>query len=761
MDRARGAPCWRYKLVGVADGTGAGADLTQSSSRFPRHRAIDWRALAPKWSKPAALRAIRATIVVPGLFALAHQVIGNPQMATFAAFGGFATLVLANFGGNRRDKLRAHLMLAVAGSVLLAIGTAVASSTALAAIVTVPVTFAVFFAGVAGPNAASGGTGALLAYILPAASPGTVSMIPDRLAGWWLASVAGTLAVLLLSPAPPADSLRKAAAELARKLADQLDSALKGTVTSEQIRGSIAAKNRMLAAFTAAPYRPTGLATTDQALANAIELLEWCTALIVDGLRERSDLRAAPGADRELVATARLMLLDIASLIEGKDASLDLELLEQTRIYSTRELARMLPVDDGFEDAARLSFHAQAIGIAVRAIGADVLIAARKADPKTIAEQRRRWFGAASDTDAGERRLSGAAGAVRVAARHASLRSVWFVNSARGSLALAAAVAIAGAGDVQHGFWVVLGTLSVLRTSAASTGSTALRAFAGTAGGFVVGAALLLWIGTGSAALWVALPVAVFVAAYAPGTAPFAVGQAAFTVVVAVLFNLIAPIGWKVGVVRIEDVALGCAVSIVVGVLFWPRGVSAVVGDDLADAFRAGASYLAQAMDWALGSREQVPDGGGAVVSAGIRLEDALRGYLAEQGSKRLHKEQLWRLVGGSLRLRLTANTLAGMPQGAVQGGHAREVFALQTRQLTNWYDNLAIELSRSSRDRVASLEPPELDGASVVELVPGSRSPCWTVSVHEQLYHLSDHLSDLVGPAREVAAVRRRPWWR
>ena len=47
-----------------------------------------------------------------------------------------------------------------------------------------------------------------------------------------------------------------------------------------------------------------------------------------------------------------------------------------------------------------------------------------------------------------------------------------------------------------------------------------------------------------------------------PGSATFAVGQAAFTVTVAVLFNLLAPVGWKVGVLRIEDVALGCGVSV-------------------------------------------------------------------------------------------------------------------------------------------------------------------------------------------------------
>jgi hypothetical protein len=44
---------------------------------------------------------------------------------------------------------------------------------------------------------------------------------------------------------------------------------------------------------------------------------------------------------------------------------------------------------------------------------------------------------------------------------------------------------------VQHGFWVVLGTLSVLRSNAVATGSTVLRALLGTAAGFVVGAALL------------------------------------------------------------------------------------------------------------------------------------------------------------------------------------------------------------------------------------------------------------------------------
>ena len=98
-----------------------------------------------------------------------------------------------------------------------------------------------------------------------------------------------------------------------------------------------------------------------------------------------------------------------------------------------------------------------------------------------------------------------------------------------------------------------------------------------------------------------------------------------------------------------------------IGLLFWPRGAGPLVGDDLADAFRRGSAYLTQAVDWALGLRNTEPDTAIAAVTAGIRLDDALRGYLAEQGAKRLSKDDLWQLVMSSMRLRLTAHSLAGL----------------------------------------------------------------------------------------------------
>jgi hypothetical protein len=76
--------------------------LTSAATRrlvAPRARLAWSRAWSRAWSTEAGLRALRATLVVPALFAVTDQVIGNVQMATFAAFGGFATLVMSSFGG--------------------------------------------------------------------------------------------------------------------------------------------------------------------------------------------------------------------------------------------------------------------------------------------------------------------------------------------------------------------------------------------------------------------------------------------------------------------------------------------------------------------------------------------------------------------------------------------------------------------------------------------------------------------------------------
>jgi uncharacterized membrane protein YccC len=687
---------------------------------------------------------------MPALFALTLEGMGNLQIALFAAFGSFATLVMTGFGGTKRDKLLAHLGLAVAGSVGLTIGTLASGHWWSAAIATLVVAFAIFFGGVISPNAASGTNGAMLAFVLPVATQGGAATIPDRLAGWWLASVVGTIAVLLLSPASPGDRLRQSAAQLASSLAGLLNDAIRGDTqaTEDSRKAAIAAKHRLMDIFTATPYRPTGLAIADQALSNLVQVLEWSTSLMTDAFDGHIDLTVSAPADQELIVMSAAAFRDVATLLQGGDATPDMNALEAGRLASVRSMHDTQVDEDASRAAAARAAHAQAIAIAARTAAVNVLIASGKADPETIAGQRREWYGG-SGTPA-PRRSSGLAGAAGVIGRHASARSVWMINSLRGATALAAAVAIADASGVQHGFWVVLGALSVLRTNASDTGAAAWRAVVGTTLGFAAGAALLLAIGTTPEALWAVLPVAVFIASYAPGTAPFAYGQAAFTVTVAVLFNLLAPVGWKVGLLRIQDVAIGCGVSLVVGALFWPRGASSVVAADLADAFRSGAQYLTQSVDWTLGARSAPPSAGASSFTSDLRLEDALRSYLAEQGSKPARKEDVWALVMGTMRLRLTANVLTGLPT-VNHSVPESDSIRLQTAGLALYYERLADEIG-SAAEIVSG------DDLVTSDVEPRTPRAVW---VWEHLQHLEGNAQSIADPAGRLVQLRQRPWWR
>jgi uncharacterized membrane protein YccC len=565
------------------------------------------------------------------------------------------------------------------------------------------------------------------------------------------------VAVLLLSPRSPGDRLRASAAATARSLADLLEALLSGQATSAQRDAAMTAKMALQATFATTPYRPTGLATADQGLGSVVQLLEWCSALIADAIDE--DPRFPE--DQALVRATANALSDIAALLDGADVTVRIEELELACERCGPRPGSVRPATADPADtvtAAQRAFHEQAIAVAVRAVVADALIATRRADPETVAARRRSWYGAPPEGDATERRLAALSGAIGVLARHANMRSVWMLNALRGSLALAAAVLVADVSGVQHGFWVVLGTMSVLRTNAATTESTAFRALGGTFLGFIAGALLLLGMGHSTTALWVALPIAVAVAAYAPGALPFIFGQAAFTVVVVVLFNLLVPAGWKVGELRVEDVAIGCAVSLIVGLLFWPRGAGGVVGDDLADAYRTGAEYLTQAVDWALGLTGTPPTAGPAAITAGIRLDEALRVFLAEQGTKRASKEDLWRLVMASTRLRLTAYSVTALrsPGAAAEPIPYRRELAKEATDLADFYEQVATLVGRPIANQVLTpLIVPALDG-----LDPGTphHDLVW---IREHLLHLSSHAQSIPEPATHIAEQRRIPWWR
>ena len=330
---------------------------------------------------------------------------------------------------------------------------------------------------------------------------------------------------------------------------------------------------------------------------------------------------------------------------------------------------------------------------------------------------------------------------------------------------------------VQHAFWVVLGALSVLRSNALNTGQSVVRGLLGTAAGFIVGAALVALIGTNTTLLWFLLPAAVLLAGLAPAVVSFAAGQAAFTLTLLILFNILQPEGWRIGLVRIEDVALGFAASLLVGLLFWPRGAAAALGRALAEAYVDSARYLSGAVEFGLGRSDgegpspPAPTGDAlAAAAASRRLDDTFRGYLAERGAKPVALAEVTSLVTGVVGLRLAADAVLDLWQrdDPGSGDHAavRGELLASAELVGGWYRGFAAGLVGRApvpdplpRDEQAEAR---LVDAVSRDLLTGDRRADAT---GVRMIWTGDHLdaarrlqATLVGPAR--AAVTQQEGW-
>ena len=675
-------------------------------------------------------RSVRAAVVMPSVFALAHGLFSDPQVALFGAFGSYALLLLVEFTGRFRTRLVSYVGLYVVGSCFIALGT-VASSHKVAAVAAMAVVgFGVLFAGIVAPQAATASTAALLLFVLPVSVAAPASAVGPRMVGWTLAAVFSITACLVVWPAPWHDNLRRRLAAAITAVARLADSRARGTPDPEAHEAVTSELARLRNQFSGTPYPPTGAASGAVALSKLVGRVEWVagnTAMVGDG-----DWSTEPLGAQAVTEEVADTLYQTANLICDREAH---PIDDPERIRAVQDSRRRLDALIGAalqadvssltsaetdpEEAApsapdrepgrdeRLAavldpgFRARALGIATELV-ADAALEAAGAEP--VVDQRTGMTDESTPSAYAHRLLP-----------HLSFRSVWFRNAVRGATGLAIAVLVIELTDVQHGFWVVLGTLSVLRSNALGTGATALRAVGGTALGFLVGSLIMIGLADHTGLLWALFPFAVLVSGIAPSMISFAAGQAAFTTMSIILFNLIEPTGWKVGLTRIEDVAIGCGVSIVVGFLFWPRGATAALGRALSDAFVASSGYLADAVDRLTMTSRHVDTESGQQASyrAYLLLDDAFRQFFAERGAKVVSVETIARLFTGSNRLRLAAYTLdtlpvrppaAGQPEVesvAVAEAVLRDSYASAHR----WYQDFADLLAE--RRRSLELPPP------------------------------------------------------
>src|SRR2546421_7142516 len=427
----------------------------------------------------ALRRAIRVGFVAPLVFAFLLEVAESPEAATFGAFGSFALLAFADFGGRAWPRARAYLLLTAAGAALVALGTVLSTHPWAAAAVMVLVGVVIRFTGFFGGPLAAAVSPAILAYVLGATVPVPASAVPERLTGWVLAGATATVAALAVLPRREHLVVSAAASRSCDVLADAVDD----LHTSDS---RVAARAQVAEALgelrrVSSTCRRCGPSTHDLALTFIVDELRPLALLVEqpdpflseragDGIAARAatqvrvaahTLRGGPVPDSDAIDVARLAVRDeavatVADALRTHDdprhvlANFDASYLERLLLYlATSVLAN-----------------------------ASVLRTARGPDDDTTSL-------APLEAPAGVARVT-LRRAAQLVRTHAVPASAWLQDSVRAGIALGAAVLIADLTSLGHGFWVALGTLAVLRSNAFDTGRSAAAAALGTALGFVL-----------------------------------------------------------------------------------------------------------------------------------------------------------------------------------------------------------------------------------------------------------------------------------
>lgn len=730
-------------------------------------------ALAPDPGLANLRVAARAAVTQPLVFAFGLLVLGNPQLTLFAAFAVFGLLVLGNFGGRARSRLAAYSLTALVGAALVAVGSLASPSPWTAALTALVVVLCIEFARVFSGYVAGARTPLLMAVVLAASVPAPVRAVPAEVAGWLLGGAVATAAALLLWPRYEADVLRDAASAALRALARLVGAARADPAAPGDRQRTADAVKKLRAVYRQTTFRPGGPTRRDRAMAHLVTELERAWYIATDPTVEPAAAAHPCLAEGDELAAAVVSVLEAsAGVLQGGPVP-DLSALDRARAAHRRALdawagdrlragASPRSVLDGLDRDHRLRVLAY---VAV-AIGVDAaIIAGRDVDVESI----RIPYG--TPVEAGPRPFLRRIG--QTVATHLSWTSPALHTSVRAAVGLALAVLVARLLGLGHAFWVVLGTMSVLRSNALATGRSTLEALAGTLLGFALGGLFMLLFATQPVVLGAALPVAVFLAAYAPTALSFVAGQAAFTILLLIFFNLLTPVGWRVGLVRIQDVAVGSAIGVVAGTVLWPRGARADFAHTLSRQYRLVAVHLSEALELVLGRGrvEAVEASRRQVVLARERTAESFDQLLGEHGSRQPPPEVGAAMVAAADHALTVTDSFRvqvemGYDAGACGAG-ARRLDSAAAALVASWF-MLAERIEGVGAARAVPLHREELRQAAL-DCLAAWRGEDWrrgsaAIAVawtREWLEQLDTLVRDLQEPAAGVAAGAAAPWWR
>lgn len=554
-------------------------------------------------------------IALPLAYVFVMYVLQMPYGAAYTAFGTFALLAMADFGGPTKDRALAYIFTGVAGLVTITLGTFMVLNPWVAIVGTFVVAVGVMFAGVLRGYVGAAGLSVLLPFVIAVTSDPAVGQLPQRLIGFVVAVCFSLAAALLLWPVHTRSALRLRVAEMLRAASKAVEAlwpeasppgspAATGAVDLEaRMRELTEASNRLHQAYDGRLLRPGGATARDRALMLLID--ETNRLRIALRWRPESDELLLP-SDHVLAQVTAQTLASCAEAIGHNGPPPDPTALDVARdehrltveAWASREL--QTGTAEKVQAALEAGFHVRLIAITTELCARYTRIAVGAP------------AAASAITTAGAEMPDFEPSPWKIMLSQLRFTSPWFRNSLKAGLALLIAVGIVDlsreyASDyawsssvTEHGFWVVLGTLTALRSDALGTARTAVVAIAGTTAGFLIGSGLILLLGiTGhdQLILWILLPVVTFLAAYTPGAISLMVGQASFTIFVIAFYALVTGLDLQTGELRVLDVGIGLAISLLVSALMWPRGVIARVNKSLIEAMQASSAALVASYD--------------------------------------------------------------------------------------------------------------------------------------------------------------------
>lgn len=539
----------------------------------------------------AARRAVRAAIAVPVALAIALYVFDDHTGAGFTLFGVTGLLVSSDFAGSPRKRALSYLYTGIAGSIALSLGWLASLNVFTAVTVTVIVGFGLTFLGLIRGSVSIATSSILLVFVLAVCLDGQAGSLPDYLLGWWIAVIVSTLTALLILPRKRRDSHRINLAEAFNAAARAAEAAWAHS-GGERDEAALA---RYVAEFDDAvdrldlhaggqSARTSGLSERDAALNVLANVITGVRLLVDEAHEAEPPERVFTSAERQRLAHTIVHSLD----------ELSAAMLEPAMLPSARALDRARErVKEGVEEwvleAAREGMPSEDISTKVATLHQLRIFALLVEQMIELARVANGGKVEALDVSPPVPRRS-----LRLQfAAQLRLTSPWMRNAIRSAIGLGLGVLVLHITGVGHGFWVLLGVVSVLRLDAVSTRRYALRAVLGTVIGVVVGLIIITVFVTSPTVLWILLPILTLIGTWATGAVSYPSGQVAFSAMVLVALGILQwPPKVQDGITRVEDIALGAGVALLVGFLFWPRGAAGYLRERIADSIRAAGAYL-------------------------------------------------------------------------------------------------------------------------------------------------------------------------